>query len=100
MSKGLVGGIAAETGLSFVDGGRGILLVRGHTLESLVADHGYEGTVALLWEGFAGTGLTCASIEAILGAARVVAFDRLRDWLDAAARLPLSEAVRVCLAAQ
>ncbi len=43
MDSGLEGVIAAETVLSHSDGGRGILWVRGHTLDELVAEHGYEG---------------------------------------------------------
>ena len=58
MDSGLAGLIAAETVLSHSDGARGILWVRGHTLPELVADFGYEGAVGLLWEGFAGTGLS------------------------------------------
>jgi citrate synthase len=98
MDSGLEGVIAAETVLSHSDGERGILWVRGHTLPELVAEHGYEGAVALLWEGFAGEGLTRAGIRAELGAAREAAFVRLGDWLDAAARRPLVEGVRLSLA--
>jgi citrate synthase len=97
--SGLEGVVAAETVLSHVDGERGILLVRGRTLEELVARHGYEGAVALMWEGFAGEGLTRASMSAALGEARRRGFARLGTWLDAAARRPLGEAVRMCLAA-
>jgi citrate synthase len=50
--------VAAETVLSRSDGARGILWVRGRTLDELVTDYGYEGTVALFWEGFLGDGLT------------------------------------------
>ncbi len=98
-SAGLEGLIAADTVLSYVDGARGILLVRGHTLDELVARHGYEGAIALLWEGFAGDGLSRDGVRTMLGAARVRAFARLGDWLDDAARHPLGEAVRLCLAA-
>jgi citrate synthase len=60
MDNGLEGVIAAETVLSHTDGERGVVLVRGHTVQELIAHHGYEGAVALLWEGFAGEGLTRA----------------------------------------
>jgi citrate synthase len=98
-SDGLEGVIAAETVLSYVDGARGILLVRGHTLDELVAHHGYEGAIALLWDGFAGEGLTRESVGAALGDARTRAFARLGGWLEAAAPRPLGEAVGRCLAA-
>ena len=99
VNTGLEGIIAAETVLSHVDGERGILWVRGHTLPDLVANHGYEGAVALLWEGFAGDGLTHAEILARFAAGRELAFARLDDWLEAAAQRPLIEGVRICLAA-
>ena len=98
MDSGLEGVIAAQTVLSHSDGARGILWVRGHTLGELVADYGYEGAVALLWEGFAGDRLTRAGIGSVLGAGRIAAFARLGEWLDAAARRPLTEGVRLALA--
>jgi len=98
MDSGLAGLIAAETVLSHSDGTQGILWVRGHTLAELVADFGYEGAVALLWEGFAGTGLDRAAIEARLGAARVEAFAVLGEWLERAAERPPVGGVRLALA--
>ena len=70
MDSGLAGLIAAETVLSHSDGARGILWVRGHTLAELVADFGYEGAVGLLWDGFAGDGLSREAMRARLGGAR------------------------------
>jgi citrate synthase len=64
MDSGLDGVIAANTVLSHVDGREGAIWVRGHTIGDLVKNHGFEGTVAILWEGFAGEGLTRAKIEA------------------------------------
>ncbi len=98
MDSGLEGVVAAETVLSHSDGGRGILWVRGHTLDQLVADYGYEGSVALLWEGFAGDGLTRAGMRAVLGEGRVAAFARIGEWLAPAAHRPLIEGVRLALA--
>jgi citrate synthase len=98
MDSGLAGLIAAETVLSHSDGARGILWVRGHTLPELVADFGYEGAVGLLWEGFAGTGLTREEMRARLGAGRVVAFARRAEWLGQTRSRPLIEAVRLALA--
>jgi citrate synthase len=98
-SGGLEGVVAAETVLSHVDGERGILLVRGRTLDELVAHHGYEGAVALMWDSFAGDGLTRESVQRDLAAGRQRAFAQLDGWLAAAARHTLSEGVRICLAA-
>jgi len=96
---GLEGVIAAETVLSHVDGERGILLVRGVPLAALVADHRYEGAVALLWDGFVGDGMTREAAQRDLAAGRQQAFARLGSWLDLAAGRTPNEAVRLCLAA-
>src|SRR5438093_6249643 len=98
MDSGLAGLIAAETVLSHSDGARGTLWVRGHTLPELVADFGYEGAVGLLWEGFAGAGLSRESMRATLGSARKQAFGRLDRWLDQAYGRPPLEGVRLALA--
>jgi len=98
MTSGLDDVVGAETVLSHTDRERGMIWVRGVALPDLVAQHGYEGTVALLWEGFAGDGLTRSGIAAELAAARVAAFDGLGAMLDDVATRPLDEAVRLCLA--
>jgi citrate synthase len=98
MSSGLEGVVAAETVLSQNDPQRGMLFVRGIALPELVARHGYEGTVALLWDGFAGDGLTRAGVHAALAESRQAAFAQLDQWLVPAASRPLDEAIRICLA--
>jgi citrate synthase len=99
MDSGREGLIAAETVLSHSDGAQGILWVRGHTLTELVARFGYEGAVALLWDGFAGDGLTGDIIRAQLGTARVAAFDALPQWLPCVGSRSVVEGVRLALAA-
>ena len=79
------GVVAAETVLSHADGERGIILVRGRTIGDLVA-LGYEGAIALLWDGFAGEKPTRAAITDALGAGRALAFSRLDEWLPTASR--------------
>jgi citrate synthase len=98
MDSGLAGLVVAETALSHSDGAQGILWVRGHTLAQLVAGFGYEGAVGLLWEGFAGEGLTRATIQAQLGQAREAAFANLGAWLDRVGSRSVVEAVRLALA--
>ncbi len=98
MDSGLEGIVAAETVLSHSDGSRGILWVRGRTLAELVADYGYEGAVALLWEGFAGDGLSSAGMRDAIGAGRKAAFARIGEWLGPAANRPLAEGVLLALA--
>ena len=99
MRSGLEGVVVAETVMSHADGEKGELWIRGHTLPELIAAHGYEGTVAILWQGFAGEGLSRASVARDLGAARSLAFSRLRVWLEEGATRPSGEAVRLALAA-
>jgi citrate synthase len=99
VSDGLEGIVAAQTVLSHADGEHGIVWVRGHTIADLVAHHGYEGTIAVLWDGFAGESLTRAGVARQLGAGRTLAFSRLDEWLPAASRRPLIEGVRMALAA-
>jgi citrate synthase len=99
MNNGLEGVIAAETVLSHADGERGAVWVRGHTIEKLAAAYGYDGAVAVMWEGFAGHGLTRAGMRETLSAARAAAFARSGKWLACAGRRPLAEGVRIALAA-
>jgi citrate synthase len=95
MKPGLEGVIVAETVLSHAEPERGMLWVRGHPIAELVAQHGYEGTVALLWDGFAGRDLTRAGMRESLGAARQRAFEHIDEWLAVAAGRPLDQAVRI-----
>ena len=85
--------------LSHTDGNTGTIWVRGHTIDDLVANHGFEGTVAIIWEGFAGEGLTRDAIVRAFGASRVRAFAAMNDWIGAAAKRPLLEGARIALAA-
>ena len=98
LDSGLEGLVAAETVLSHSDGARGILWVRGYTLPELVATFGYDGAVGVLWEGFAGNGLSREAMRARLGAGRERAFARLGDWIGQAERRPFVEGVRLALA--
>ena len=100
MSGGLEGVVAAETVLCHTDPARGMVWVRGHALPELVAHHGFEGTVALLWDGFAGEGLTGTGLSGAFGAARVAAFSGLDAWFHLAHGRSLFEAVRLGLACQ
>jgi citrate synthase len=100
MPTGLDGVVAAETILCLTDSARGMIWVRGVPLPTLLADHGFEGTVALLWDGFAGEGLTRSGIQAAFGAARVAAFADLARWMPLTRGVSLFEGLRLGLAAQ
>jgi len=99
MNTGLEGVVAADTVLSHVDGKDGTIWVRGHTIDDIVGNHGFEGTVAIVWEGFAGEGLTRAKIQDAFGQGRDKAFAQMSDWIGAASKRPLLEGVRIALAA-
>jgi citrate synthase len=100
MQRGLDGVVAAETILCLTDSARGMIWVRGVPLPVLLAEHGFEGTVALLWDGFAGDGLTRSGITAAFGVARVAAFADRERWWPLARGATLYEGVRLALAAQ
>ena len=100
MQRGLDGVVAAETVLCLTDAERGMIWVRGVPLPTLLAEHGFEGTVALLWDGFAGEGLTRAKIQHAFGAARVAAFAELDRWMPLARGASLYEGLRLALAIQ
>ncbi len=50
-SKGLEGVTAAESGICFIDGQKGILSYRGYDINELAPNATFEETVFLLWEG-------------------------------------------------
>lgn len=100
MSDGLDGVVVAETALSFADPARGRLFIRGIDLPDLVARHGFDGTVALLWHLAAGptpdrSGDPGAAMRQRLGAARVAAFAALPALADR----PIEIGMRKVLAA-
>jgi citrate synthase len=97
VQPGLEGVVVADTVLSHAEPERGMLWVRGRPLPQFAA-LGHEGTVALLWEGFAGADLTSARMQEVLGAARVRAFEQTNDWPALIAGRPLDEAIRIRLA--
>jgi citrate synthase len=100
MADGLDGVVAAETILSHTDPANGMVWVRGHDLPALVARYGFEGTVALLWDGFAGKNLTRDGMTESLGKARCAAFETTRAWLPQTAGRSLFEGMRIAIAAQ
>jgi citrate synthase len=100
MARGLDGVVAAETILSHTDRTNGMVWVRGHDLPTLVADHGFEGTVALLWNDFAGEGLSRTGVADAFGQARNAAFAGLPAWLPETLGRPLFEGMRIAIAAQ
>jgi citrate synthase len=97
VDSGLDGVIVADTVMSEVDGELGRLVVRGHALEELVATRGFEGTAALLWEGYAEGGGDADAVAKGLGDARVRAFADVPKLIAATRGLNPVEALRVGL---
>jgi citrate synthase len=97
-TDGLEGVIAARTVISHADGEHGKIWVRGVPIDQVVT-RGFEGAVALLWEGFVGQGLSGRGALCELGKGRALAFSRLAGWLPAAKNKQVTEALRVALAA-
>ena len=98
MSGGLEGIVVADTALAYADSAAGKIWIRGVALNDLVAGYGFEGAIALLWNGLAGENLTRDGLLQTLGAARMQAFARLGDWLPLAAQQPPEFTLRLCLA--
>ncbi|APO67702.1 citrate synthase [Rhizobium gallicum] len=70
MKNGLEDVIAAETRLSDVDGPAGRLIIRGMSLDDLVADGTYESVAALLLDGLMEAHVNAEGLKDRLGAAR------------------------------
>jgi citrate synthase len=97
MNHGLDDVVVAETALSHVDGAAGRLVVRGHELEE-IADCRFEAVLWLLWDGLTPRLWTEQAIHMALGAARLVAFERLAPAIAATDGLSSIEALRLLLA--
>jgi len=99
LRPGLEGVVVAESVLSDADSERGMLWIRGHSIPEIAERYGYEGTVALLWDGFAGRDLTRDGMTKEFGAARQEVFGHIVKWLPSVAGRPLDVAIRNGLAA-
>lgn len=95
MKSGLEDVVAAETMLSDVDGARGRLIIRGHSLDDLVAHSSFEDVIALL---FAGYFPDQPDLQAALGRARVDVFGHLAAVDASLLALPPVDALRALLA--
>ncbi|MDR6901936.1 citrate synthase/methylcitrate synthase [Rhizobium miluonense] len=98
MKSGLEDVIAAETKLSDVDGAAGRLIIRGVSLDDLVATSRFEDVAALLLDGLFDEHIDAASIRTQLGAARVALFPHVEAADAALLALPPVDAVRALLA--
>ncbi|MDL2407343.1 citrate synthase/methylcitrate synthase [Rhizobium calliandrae] len=98
MNSGLEDIVAAETKLSDVDGAAGRLIIRGVSLDDLVATSRFEDVAALLLDGLFEEHADAASIRSKLGAARVNLFAHVNAADAVLLALPPVEAMRALLA--
>lgn len=98
MINGLDNVVVAETVLSEVDGQAGRLVIRGHSLDELVANATFERVVALLWEDFFDGLPEPDHFAARLGAARCEAFRHLDVVDDSFLGQPLFDVMRALVA--
>ncbi len=75
MSDGLEDVVAAHTVMSEVDGQRGVLIIRGHSLDELAGRARFEDLASLLFRGFFDD--LPSDLTAALGAARVEVFSEV-----------------------
>ena len=75
MSDGLEDVVAANTVMSEVDGQRGVLIIRGHSLDELAGATRFEDLVRTLFEGFFDA--LPADLAPALGAARAEVFSEV-----------------------
>lgn len=97
MKSGLEDVVAAQTVLSDVDGKNGRLIVRGVSLDDLVATSRYEDVLELLFDGFFPVQ---GALQAALGTARVEVFEHVALADPALVALPPVDGMRALLARQ
>ncbi len=95
---GLDGVVVAETRLSWVDGERGRLVVRGHDVEALARARRFEDVAALLWTGALPEEDAGAELARALGEARLRAFALLPALGEVLAASDGMEALRGAVA--
>lgn len=96
MANGLDDVVAAETVLSAVDGQRGRLVLRGHSLDELVGSTSFEQVTALLFDGFFQP--APVNLEMALARARQHVFQHVGAADATLLSLPAIEAMRALMA--
>ncbi|ANM10678.1 MULTISPECIES: citrate synthase/methylcitrate synthase [unclassified Rhizobium] len=98
MKNGLEDVIAAETQLSDVDGEAGRLIIRGVSLDHLVADCSYEGVAALLLDGLMERSFDEAQLREWLAKVRAGIFHHVEAADASILALPPVDAMRALIA--
>lgn len=98
MKNGLEDVVAAETQLSDVDGEAGRLIIRGVSLDHLVATSTYEDVAALLFDGLTERSFGAEQLRGWLAAARLEAFVHVEALDETLLALPPVDAMRALVA--
>lgn len=92
-TRGLAGVVAAETGLSYIDGAEGRLWYRGYDVHALAKHASYLESVYLLWYDALPAAIELAAFEGTLAGQRALP----PTVLDALSRLPADAAPMAAL---
>ena len=97
--EGLEDVVAAESGICFIDGDRGILSYRGIDIHQLADSSTFEEVCFLLWEGRLPRAGELAALRARIGAERAVSREILGLLDSLARRTTPMEALRTAVSA-
>jgi len=99
LTKGLEGIVAAQSGICFIDGEKGILAYRGYDINELAPSATFEETTFLLWEGHLPTKHELDAFNAKLVASREVPPLALKVLKDIAKSMGPMDALRTTVSA-
>ena len=99
LTKGLEGIVAAQSGICFIDGEKGVLSYRGYDINELAPHATFEETTFLLWESHLPTKQELESFSARLAANREVPAMALKVLRDVAKSMGPMDALRTTVSA-
>ena len=99
LTKGLEGIIAAQSGICFIDGDKGILSYRGYDINELAPNSTFEETTFLLWEGRLPTKAELDAFSGQLAANRELPATALKVLKEVAKSMGPMDALRTVVSA-
>jgi citrate synthase len=99
LTKGLEGIVAAQSGICFIDGEKGILSYRGYDINELAPNATFEETTFLLWEGHLPSKQELEAFSAKLAASRELPPMALKVLKDVAKATGPMDALRTTVSA-
>jgi citrate synthase len=99
LTKGLEGIVAAQSGICFIDGDKGILSYRGYDINELAPNATFEETTFLLWEGHLPSKQELEAFGAKLAANRELPPMALKVLKDVAKAMGPMDALRTTVSA-